>query len=377
MTNDRGVNVSPASQPHRPERNPSGVLNDSESMTVLLSHLSADRVNLEPLHMQLSNALEQAIFSGQIPEHSALPSVRVLAERIGVSTNTVVRSYRKLTEDGWLRAEPKRGYFVTLGSEEVIQIASETGADIRTLIDDVVATAQEANIPIELFMRWVRASFKEHRSHERNVVAVVGFEEAFLDQRVEVVAQAIADLPFEARALAVSELDDSLEELNFGEPDVAIYVVPVGQVRRVAFALGPEATRILPMTRRLRDDVRDAITLQPAWTRFGIVSGSRLTAGRIRAALVRLRPTNVPPRTALTSESKDAIDALIDWADIVVIGTTARLYLRTRGYPSKPTIEMAYLPDDHTLRTLRQRLEILKTGFRENNRERPLELQHG
>ncbi len=66
----------------------------------------------EGLQRQIHARLVEAILDGTISPFEPLPASRVLAERIGVSRNTVVLVYERLVEDGFLRAVPRRGYFI-------------------------------------------------------------------------------------------------------------------------------------------------------------------------------------------------------------------------------------------------------------------------
>ena len=345
---------------HRPAANARLTQNDADVVSIVLSHLSVGDNHSRPIHAQLTNAIEQAIFSGQMPENTQLPSVRSLATRLGIAPNTVVRAYRQLAHDGWLRAESKRGYFVTLGGDEASQIATHAAANVKELIDQAVAAAQEAHVSTDLFIEWVRDRIRSNRHASHRVVAVVGYAFAFLEQRVAVVDEALADLPYEVRGLCMEALRSGPADGSFSLDDVACFLVPVGEVREAAMALGLSANQIVPMTRTLPKSARDAIALRPVWTRFGIVSGSERGAGRIQAALHGLHPTRVQPEVAITSEGPDAVNRVLEWSDVVLIGTRARPYFTEHGYPTKPTIEMAYIPDVHALRELRNRLKSFR-----------------
>jgi GntR family transcriptional regulator/MocR family aminotransferase len=68
----------------------------------MLTRFKVDRHLRTPLHVQLYRSLRRAIRAGQLPAGSRLPSSRVLAERIGVSRNTVLNAYESLHADGLL-----------------------------------------------------------------------------------------------------------------------------------------------------------------------------------------------------------------------------------------------------------------------------------
>lgn len=71
-----------------------------------------NRESSTPLHVQISQALAQAIDSGQLTPDSRLPSVRSLAKTLGVNTITIVTAYRELEHQGYAWSRTGSGTFV-------------------------------------------------------------------------------------------------------------------------------------------------------------------------------------------------------------------------------------------------------------------------
>lgn len=65
-----------------------------------------------PLYGRLIEALESAIYSGELPMGLRLPSERELAAQLGVSRTTVINAYRELEARGLVRGHVGRGTFV-------------------------------------------------------------------------------------------------------------------------------------------------------------------------------------------------------------------------------------------------------------------------
>ena len=76
----------------------------------ILFHLEHDRTTT--LQAQLRRMLVSAILDGQIPAGSPLPSCRALAQSLKIARNTVVLAYQDLTEEGFLIAKERSGFFV-------------------------------------------------------------------------------------------------------------------------------------------------------------------------------------------------------------------------------------------------------------------------
>lgn len=67
-----------------------------------------------PMYRRISDALREKITGGRLSPGAALPSTRRLAEMLGVSRETVVRSYEYLQSQGYLKTSTGMGTFVTL-----------------------------------------------------------------------------------------------------------------------------------------------------------------------------------------------------------------------------------------------------------------------
>ncbi|WP_312113903.1 MocR-like pyridoxine biosynthesis transcription factor PdxR [Brevibacillus reuszeri] len=66
----------------------------------------------EPQYVQLYTAIKNEIVAGKLTEHTRLPSVRKLADLLGLSTTPVERAYQQLLAEGFIQSKPRSGYFV-------------------------------------------------------------------------------------------------------------------------------------------------------------------------------------------------------------------------------------------------------------------------
>lgn len=76
-------------------------------MTILLSTTSK-----EPLFQQIKEQIKQQIYTGELTEGEALPSMRVLAKQLKVSVITSKRAYEDLEKEGFLVTSVGKGTFV-------------------------------------------------------------------------------------------------------------------------------------------------------------------------------------------------------------------------------------------------------------------------
>ena len=66
-----------------------------------------------PPFEQLRTQLLEAVRSGQLAAGAKLPTVRGLADELGLAPNTVARAYRELEADGLLEGRGRNGTFVS------------------------------------------------------------------------------------------------------------------------------------------------------------------------------------------------------------------------------------------------------------------------
>lgn len=73
--------------------------------------ISFDELSGLPLYAQIYEYVKEEIKAGGIPAYTRLPSTRKLAEFLHVSRATVQKAYDQLQAEGYLDAEPCRGYY--------------------------------------------------------------------------------------------------------------------------------------------------------------------------------------------------------------------------------------------------------------------------
>jgi DNA-binding transcriptional regulator YhcF (GntR family) len=89
--------------------------------------LSIDPTSSTPPFEQVRRAVIAQVQSGELVAGSRLPTVRALAERLGLAVNTVARAYRELESDGVIETRGRNGSIV-LASGDSIHRSIETAA---------------------------------------------------------------------------------------------------------------------------------------------------------------------------------------------------------------------------------------------------------
>jgi len=75
--------------------------------------IDLDHASGTPPYEQIRGQLAAHVDSGALQPGDRLPTVRRLAEDLGVATNTVARAYRELEQSGVIETRGRAGSFVT------------------------------------------------------------------------------------------------------------------------------------------------------------------------------------------------------------------------------------------------------------------------
>lgn len=92
----------------------------------------------EAIYMQLRNQIILGIATCQLKEGEPLPSVRVMAEDIGINMHTVNKAYTILRQDGFIRVDRRRGAVICLNVDK-IKACGCVSAQMEPLIAQAVA----------------------------------------------------------------------------------------------------------------------------------------------------------------------------------------------------------------------------------------------
>ena len=109
----------------------------------------------EALYVQLCNQIIMCIANEKIHEGDSLPSVRQLADNIGINMHTVNKAYSVLRQEGYIKLDRRHGAVIALDIDRIKAMNELTDElrvvvakamcrnistdDIHALVDDVIA----------------------------------------------------------------------------------------------------------------------------------------------------------------------------------------------------------------------------------------------
>ncbi len=87
----------------------------------------------EALYLQLRNQIIIGIATSQYQEGDTLPSVRQLADTIGINMHTVNKAYSVLRQEGFVKVDRRRGAVIAIDIDK-LQAMEELKKDMHVLL---------------------------------------------------------------------------------------------------------------------------------------------------------------------------------------------------------------------------------------------------
>jgi DNA-binding transcriptional regulator YhcF (GntR family) len=87
----------------------------------------------EALYLQLRNQIILGIATSQFHEGDALPSVRQLADSIGINMHTVNKAYSVLRQDGFVKVDRRKGAVIAIDIDK-IQAMKDLKRELQVLL---------------------------------------------------------------------------------------------------------------------------------------------------------------------------------------------------------------------------------------------------
>jgi len=131
---------------------------------------SESRLNLSPpttaspkaFYEQIMDGIKQEVAQGSLPAHTPLPSFRLLAKQLLVSTITVKRAYEELEREGVIYFRQRMGTFVAEDGAFHSREIKRRKAD--AMIKEAIGAARDAGYSEQEVINELRRIFEEERN---------------------------------------------------------------------------------------------------------------------------------------------------------------------------------------------------------------------
>jgi GntR family transcriptional regulator len=117
--------------------------------------LTIDESDNRPLYLQITSQIKEQVSNGSLLPGTELPSVRELAESLGINMHTVRSAYLKLRDDGIIRLRLGRRAVINRSRQHQNDGALETGieARLKEVVTDALLTGMASENLRRLLMK--------------------------------------------------------------------------------------------------------------------------------------------------------------------------------------------------------------------------------
>jgi GntR family transcriptional regulator len=106
--------------------------------------ISIDERLPEPVFVQLSSQIREAVRNGELKPGTPLPTIRQLAAELQVNPNTVAKTYRLLERDGLIQTRGGKGSFIHHDGKKHSKV--DLGAQAAPLLAQSVAALRQIGL---------------------------------------------------------------------------------------------------------------------------------------------------------------------------------------------------------------------------------------
>jgi DNA-binding transcriptional regulator YhcF (GntR family) len=97
-----------------------------------------------PPYEQVREQIAAQVHDGRLPTGTRLPTVRRLADDLGLAANTVARAYRELEQDGVVATRGRNGTVVAGTADVTTRLAEEAAMEFATRAKRLGVTPDDA-----------------------------------------------------------------------------------------------------------------------------------------------------------------------------------------------------------------------------------------
>ncbi|HIW81354.1 MAG TPA: GntR family transcriptional regulator [Candidatus Acetatifactor stercoripullorum] len=111
----------------------------------------------EALYLQLRNQIIMGIATSQFHEGDSLPSVRQLADLIGINMHTVNKAYTVLKQEGYVKVDRRRGAVIAIDSDKM-----RTLEELKKELQVILAKSSCKNISKEEIIELIDEIYEDY-----------------------------------------------------------------------------------------------------------------------------------------------------------------------------------------------------------------------
>ncbi|HBA48647.1 MAG: GntR family transcriptional regulator [Lachnospiraceae bacterium] len=111
----------------------------------------------EALYLQLCNQIIMGIATSRFQEGDSLPSVRQMADSIGINMHTVNKAYTVLKQEGYVKVDRRRGAVIAVDADRM-----QTLAELKKELQVILAKGSCKNISKEEIYELIEEIYEDY-----------------------------------------------------------------------------------------------------------------------------------------------------------------------------------------------------------------------
>lgn len=112
----------------------------------------------EAIYLQLRNQIIMGIATSRFREGDSLPSVRQLADLIGINMHTVNKAYTVLKQEGYVKVDRRRGAVIAVDADRMQALE-----DLRRQLQVILAESSCKNISKEEIHEMIEEIYENYQ----------------------------------------------------------------------------------------------------------------------------------------------------------------------------------------------------------------------
>lgn len=281
-----------------------------------------------------------------------MPSVRSLAERLGVAPTTVLQAYRELAREGLLHARAGVGTCVAKalipGNTNTIHLTTKLGE----IIDAAIIQARSEGFTSAEIGRVVFARLAAEVEPRREVeLGLVGVAEQATNFYAGEIAKILRDMPVRVMPFTMNQFYEDPEGVRSRLREAKFVLAPANLAPEVRSFLQDEDIRILKLSFVISDVTREILVRLPRVQPVGIVATFPEFLLTLIEAVRHYYPLDEKPLCSIVSD-EERTRYILSRVRLVIYATGSERVLEWLP-PSVQAVEYLHKPDSAMVKMLK------------------------
>jgi len=271
-----------------------------------------------PLGAQLRGLIEYGVACGDLPPGTRLPSVRSLADQLGIAPMTVSQVFKDLQDADLVESKPGRGTYVRMNTT-LPQVPAPDFTELRARVDALAADAIEAGMSPSALSALLTACLNrlERRGRSLKIVMVGAFEKSTQEFVADLEARTLPEDSIVGITITDLAGDTALQQQT-SESDLILTFT--NRMAEVIDLLGPQA-HVMGISYIPSDATRIALASLDARSKVALVSTFDTFLPVMQSGVRRLAPQIGSIRASVLGHPDLA--KAISGANVVIYATGA------------------------------------------------------